>query len=151
MNTSTMLERINTYILPWYEHINHVINAQHVYLIMGWTHEPCKKGFALISYHVGWTHPTVTLEWICTYIWPWDKHINHVRKDHGLITSLWRKPRSGEHQDKIKLEWIRLSINLGDLDMLRLVMEHWVLWQLHTILVVIVYASSIQQEIKQIR
>ena len=30
-----------------------------------------------------------------------------------------------------------------DLDMIRLVMEHWVLRQLHTTLVVIVYTSSI--------
>ena len=155
MNTSTMSERLITYI--WSCEMNtshsHIRMALHLYMIMWDEHIPQshQNGSALISDHVRWKHPIVTLEWLCTYILPWDEHINHVRKAHRLITSLWREPRSGEHQDKIKLEWIRLIINLGDLDMLRLVMEHWVLWQLHTILVVIVYASSIQQEIKQIR
>jgi len=153
MNTSTMSERLSTYILPWDEHINHVRKAQHLYLTMGWTHQPCKKGStlisdhgmntstmsegintyiwswdehinhvrkaqhlylimwdehipqshqngsALISDHVGWTHPAVTSEWISTYIWPWDEHINHVKKAHWLITSLCRESRSREHQD----------------------------------------------------
>ena len=38
-----------------------------------------------------------------------------------------------------------------DLDMLRIVMEHRVLRQLHTTLVVAIYTSRIQLEIKQIR
>ena len=38
-----------------------------------------------------------------------------------------------------------------DLDMLWLVMEHWILWQLHTTLIVTMYTSSIQLEIKYIR
>ena len=43
------------------------------------------------------------------------------------------------------------DIVIFDLDKLRLVMEHWVLIQLHTTLVIIIYTSSIQLEIKQIR
>ena len=43
------------------------------------------------------------------------------------------------------------DIVIFDLDMLQLVMEHWVLRQLHTTLVVAIYTSSIQLEIKQIR
>ena len=41
-----------------------------------------------------------------------------------------------------------LDIVIFDLDMLRLVMEHWVLKQIHTTLVVAIYTSSIQLEIK---
>ena len=41
-----------------------------------------------------------------------------------------------------------LDIVILDIDMLRLVMEHRVLRQLHTTLVVTIYASSIQLEIK---
>ena len=37
------------------------------------------------------------------------------------------------------------------LNMLRIVMEHWILCQLHTTQVVTMYASSIQLEIKYIR
>ena len=40
------------------------------------------------------------------------------------------------------------AIVILDLDMLQLVMEHWVLRQLHTTLVVAIYTSSIQLEIK---
>ena len=43
------------------------------------------------------------------------------------------------------------DIVIFDIDMLQLVMEHWVLRQLHTTLVVAIYTSSIQLEIKQIR
>ena len=43
------------------------------------------------------------------------------------------------------------DIVILDLDMLRLVMEHWVLRKLHTTLVVTIYTSSNQLEIKQIR
>ena len=48
----TMSEGLSTYIWPWEEHIQ----------------EPCQKGLALISDHVG-THHTVPLEWLCTYTW----------------------------------------------------------------------------------
>ena len=44
-----------------------------------------------------------------------------------------------------------LDIVIFDLNMLRPVMEHWILGQLHTTLVVTVYTSSIQLEIKYIR
>ena len=43
------------------------------------------------------------------------------------------------------------DIVIFDLDMLQLVMEHWVLRQLHTTLVVTIYTSSIHLDIKQIR
>ena len=43
------------------------------------------------------------------------------------------------------------DIVILDLDMLRLVMEHRVLQQLYTTLVVVIYTSIIQLEIKQIR
>ena len=43
------------------------------------------------------------------------------------------------------------DIVIFDLDMLRLVMEHQVLRRLHTTLVVAIYTSNIQLEIKQIR
>ena len=43
-----------------------------------------------------------------------------------------------------------LDIVILDLDMLQLVMEHRVLQQLHKTLVVAIYTSSIQLEIKQI-
>ena len=43
------------------------------------------------------------------------------------------------------------DIVIFDLDILRLVMEHRVLRQVHTTLVVAIYTSSIQLEIKQIR
>ena len=43
------------------------------------------------------------------------------------------------------------DIVILDLDMLWLVMEHWILWQLHTTLVVTMYTSSIQLEIKLIK
>ena len=43
------------------------------------------------------------------------------------------------------------DIAILDLDMLRLVMEHWILLQLHTTLVVTMYTSSIQLEIKYIK
>ena len=110
---TTMLERLNTYILAWEEHIQ----------------QPCKKGSALTSDHgrntssnhvrkaqhshmtMGGTHPTTMSERLSTYILPWEEHIqrpckkgstlisyhgrntsnNHVRKAHGLITSLWRE------------------------------------------------------------
>ena len=39
-------------------------------------------------------------------------------------------------------------IVIFDLDMLQLVMEHWVLRQLHTTLVVVIYTSSIKLEIE---
>ena len=49
---------------------HHVEKAQHLYLIM-WEQIPQSHqiGSALIYDHVG-THPTITSEWICTYIWP---------------------------------------------------------------------------------
>ena len=40
------------------------------------------------------------------------------------------------------------DIVILDLDMLRLVKEHWILWQLHATLVVTMYTSSIHLEIK---
>ena len=40
------------------------------------------------------------------------------------------------------------DIVILDLDMLQLVMEHWILGQLHTTLVVAIYTSSIQLEFK---
>ena len=40
------------------------------------------------------------------------------------------------------------DIVIFDLDMLQLVMEHWVLRQIHITLVVTIYTSSIQLEIK---
>ena len=43
------------------------------------------------------------------------------------------------------------DIGIFDLDMLRLVMERRVIRQLHTTLVVTIYTSSIQLEIKKIR
>ena len=56
---------------------------------------------------------------------------------------------------KLELHWSSMhhipNIVIFDLDMLRIVMEHRVLRQLHTTLVVAIYTSSIQLEIKQIR
>ena len=43
------------------------------------------------------------------------------------------------------------DIVIFDIDMLRIVMEHQVLRKLHTTLVVAIYTSNIQLEIKQIR
>ena len=53
---------------------------------------------------------------------------------------------------KLELHWSSMhhipNIVIFDLDMLRIVMEHRVLQQLHTTLVVAIYTSSIQSEIK---
>ena len=102
---------------------------------------------------------------------------HHVRMAHGLITSLWREPWSREHQaspwstqtslwlmalSTHQLLFVRRNmlelhcsslhhipdIVIFDLDMLRLVMEQWVLWKLHTALVVAIYTSNIQLKIK---
>ena len=75
-----------------------------------------RMAVALISDHVG-TNPIVVSEWLSTHIWhgrnqssPWQngsaltsnhgrtQSSHHVRMALGLIISLWRKPRSGEHQ-----------------------------------------------------
>ena len=56
------------------------------------------------------------------------------------------------HRNILELHYFSLhhipDIVIFDLDMLRNVMEHWVLRQLHTTLVVAIYTSSIQLEIK---
>ena len=96
---------------------------------------------------------------------------------HGLITSLWRdldlentkllpevfKLYSGQWLcQNISYLFVRRNIlelhcsplhNISDIvilniDILRLVMEHRVLQQIHTTLVVAIYTSSIQLEIK---
>ena len=95
----------------------------------------------------------------------------------GLIISPWREPRSQEHQASPELfkihssQWLHqhisylfihrnilelhcsslhhiLDIVIFYLDMLLLVMEHRVLKQFHTTLVVGIYTSDIQLEIK---
>ena len=68
---------------------------------------------------IGGTNPASMSERLCTYIWPWEEHIQHscqkgyaltsdherntssihVRRSHEFITFFWREPRSGEHQD----------------------------------------------------
>ena len=59
------------------------------------------------------------------------------------------------HHNILELHYSRLhhipDILILDLDMLRLVMEHRVLQELHTTLVVTIYTSSIQLEIEQVR
>ena len=90
MNTSTMSEGLNTYILPWDEHINHVIRDQNLYLTMVWTHQPCNKGSTLISDH-GMNTSTMS-EGLCTYIWScgMNTSLSHIRMAlHLYLTMKW--------------------------------------------------------------
>ena len=96
-HTRTISERINTYILPWDEHINHVRKAQHLYLTMGWTHQPFHKGSTLTSDHD--MNTTTMSEGLSTYILPWDEHINHVRKALHLYLIMWDEHIPQSHQN----------------------------------------------------
>ena len=80
-----LLERLCTYIRP---HL--VIKDLHLHLIM-WEHIPQShhNGSTLISDHVG-THPTITSEWLCTYIWSCgNTSCNHIKMELHLYLIMW--------------------------------------------------------------
>ena len=99
----------------------------------------------------------------CSSEWLWDSSLslggnldlentNILAKVLELHSSKWLH----QHISNIlELHWPSLyhipNIVILDFDVLRLVMEHWILWQLHATLVVTMYIGSIQLEIKYIR
>ena len=159
----------------------HARNDQHLYLIMWeHIPQSHQNRPTLTSDHVG-THRTVTLKWILhLYLTmegtnptmserlldltpPFGGNLN--LENNKLVPEVV-KLHSGQclgqhinylfvHHNILKLHCSSLhhipDIVIFDLDLLRLVMEHRVLTQLHTNLVVAIYTSSIQLEIKQIR
>ena len=146
MNTSTMSKRPSTHIWPWDEHINHVRKAQHSHLTMGWTHQPCQKGLALTSNH-GMNTSTISerltdssLPLWRTSIWrtpSFSLKYSNFTLANGLVnTSAILLVRNNILELHCSSRHHILDIVIFDLNMLRLVMEHWVLWQLHTTLVV---------------
>ena len=103
------------------------------------------------------TNPLAMTEWLSTHICHGrNQSSHHDRMSMGLIIFPWRKPRSGEHQllpEVLELhpnQWLCQYISylflhhnilelhcsplhhipdivILDLDVLRLVMEHWIL------------------------
>ena len=137
-------------------------NTQQSHLTMGGTHPKTMLERHTQHSHLtmGGTHPKPMSERPCTYIWPCENtpHQNgsivisyHVRTGRikmalHLYLIMWEHiPQS--HQS---ISTLTYDIVIFDLDMLWIFMEHRVLRQLHTILVVAIYTSSIHLEIKQV-
>ena len=125
---------------------------------------------ALISDMEG-TNPLTMTEWLSPYIWPWKEPIlspcqNGYGSHHFLWeeASIWRTPSLSLKYSNFNLAngfvsylFLRRNIQelhcsslhhipnivIFDLDMLRPIMEHKILWQLHATLVVTMYTSSI--------
>ena len=62
---------------------HHIRISLHLFMIM-WEHIPQshQNGSTLISGHVG-THPTITSEYLCTYIWPCGTNPLTMSKGHN--------------------------------------------------------------------
>ena len=106
------------------------------------------------------TNPLTMLEWLTDSSLPlgWNLNLENAKLLPEVL-----KLKSGQwlcqhisylfiHRNILELHYFSLhhmpDIVIFDLDMLPLVMEHQVLRQLHTTLVVAIYTSSIQLEIK---
>ena len=149
-NPLTMIEWISPYIWPAHQ-----------------------NGYASQQSYLTWKelNPLIMTEWLSPYIWPTCQNVFGTHHFPLEETSIWRTPSFSLKYSNFTLAngFINTSticssvatywsfttplytislIVILDLDMLRLAMEHRVLRQLHTTLVVIIYTSNIQLEIK---